>query len=321
MDNSVILALSGDKSENIDMSGVTVSGYNKDQLGEQTVTVTYKEKTATVKVTVVPRIATEGITREYFVGDIFNKTSGRIRVADDQGIIKSVNMSDAAVTVEGFDSSSAGSKTVTVKYGDYTGTFSVNVYEAEFVELTSRPKKTTYYSHDTEFSTTGAFFTVKANNGSLTRMVEATPDMVEGFLPSMATLENMDSPLKQTVKFNYLGKSFDFNITVRFSGVSLVLLRSEELKDVTIENATSKQNEDALDALRRYADLTPSEKELVNTDDIQKLLEIGITYGAKVFAEEAKSFSDTINLVTLYDSETKRIKANITITATSYDAV
>ena len=323
LEDAVIVATSKDKTTPVDMAEVSISGYNKDQLGSQTVTITYGEQTLTHTVTVIPRIALEGITRDYFIGDSFDKTKGRLRVADDNGNTKSVNMSEEAVIVEGFDSSSAGPKTITVKYGNYTGTANVTVYSAETIELTSKPKKTTYYSHDTEFVITGAFFTVTANNGSLTRMIEVTPDMVTGFQEAIksATMEHMDTPLRQTVKFNYLGKSFDFNITVRFSGVSLALLRSEELKDVTPETATQEQNEIALDALLVYADLTPTEQKLVSDEAIQKLLEIGIAYGAKVFADEAETYSETIRLGFTKDSETKRLQGKINIIATSYDAV
>lgn len=320
LDDSVLLGISGGKTTSINLDEVTVSGYNKDKLGDQTVTVSYEDKTADIKVTVIPRIAVEGITREYFVGDTFDKTKGRIRVADDNANVKSVNMSDASVSVSGFDSSTAGQKTITVSYGEYTGTFNVAVYTAETVELTSRPKKTIYYSHDTEFSVTGAFFTVTANNGSLTRMIEATQDMVEGFNPSAATLEHMSTPLDQIVKFKYLGKSFDFKITVRFSGVSYVLLKSNELKDVNPENATTANKEVALDALSKFVDLTPSEQKLLSNDAIQKLIDIGIPYGASLFAEEAKAFSDTIKLEYINDSETGRFNAKINITASTYEA-
>ena len=321
LENSVLISTSKNKKTTVDNGEATVSGYNKNQIGEQTVTITYEGQTVEIKVTVIPRIALEGITRDYFVGDSFDKSKGRLRVADDQAIIKSVNLSEEAVIIEGFDSSTTGQKTLTVKYGEYTGTFTVTVYTAETVTLSSSPKQTKYYSHDTEFSTKGAYFTVTANNGSLTRMVEVTPDMVEGFLPSAATLEHMDSPLTQTVKIKYLGKSFDFKVKIQFSAVSLAILRSEELKDVTSENATLEQNENALDALFKYAALTAADKNLVNSDTLQKLLEIGIPYGVKVFEEEAAKFSDTIQLQTVKDEETERLKGKINIIASSYEAV
>ena len=327
LENAVLVATSKNKTTPVDMAEVTFSGYNKDQLGEQTVTVTYEDQTVDVKVNVVPRIALEGITRDYFVGDNFDKSKGRLRVADDNANVKSVNMNEAAVTVEGFDSTTPGKKTLTVKYGNYTGTVTVNVYTAETVELTSPPKRNNYYSHDTEFVTTGAFFTVTANNGSLTRMIEATPDMVTGFDPSAATVDNMNSPLNQTVKFNYLGRSFNFKITIRYSNVSYALAISNDLetRNITPETAAEADKQIALDALFKYADLTPSDQKLISDEVIQKLLEIGIPYGAELFADEAAKFSDTFTLrmTTETDEETqiKRIKGKINIIATSYDAV
>ena len=329
LDEATLVAMAKNKNKPIDMEGVTVSGYNKDQLGQQTVTITYEGQTLEFKVTVIPRIALEGVTKEYFVGDTFDKSKGRLRVADDNANTKSINMSEAAVTVEGFDSTTPGKKTLTVKYENYTSTFTVTVYTAETVELTSVPKRNSYYSHNTisDFVTTGAFFTVTANNGSLTRMVEATSDMITGFDPSVATVDNMDSPLKQTVKFNYLGKSFDFKITIRFSGVSYALAISQDLesRSITPENAEKADKEIALDALFKYADLTPADQKLIDSDVIQKLLEIGIPYGAQMFEEEAAIFCDTIQLettkVTNEETEEARLKGKINVTATTYEAV
>ena len=324
LENAVLMATSKNKNTPADMEKVTYFGYNPNQIGEQTVTVTYEDQMVEIKVTVVPRIAVEGITRDYFVGDNFDKAKGRLRIADDQANIKSVNLSEEAVIVEGFDSSTTGQKTLTVKYGEYTGTFTVTVYTAETVTLSTPPKQTKYYSHDTAFSTTGAYFTVTANNGSLTRMVEVAPNMVKNFLPSAATMENMDTPLTQTVKIEYLGKSFDFKIKIYFSAVSLAALRSEELKDVTPENATLEQNENALDALFKYAELTAADKKLVSSDDLQKLLEIGIPYGVEMFEAEAAKFSDTIQLKAFREETEEsitRIKCKINLTATSYEAV
>lgn len=329
LDEATLVAMAKNKNKPIDMEGVTVSGYNKDQLGQQTVTITYEGQTLEFKVTVIPRIALDGVTKDYFVGDTFDKSKGRLRIADDNANTKSINMSESAVTVEGFDSTTPGKKTLTVKYGNYTSTFTVTVYTAETVELTSVPKRNSYYSHNTisDFVTTGAFFTVTANNGSLTRMVEATPEMVTGFDPSAATVDNMNSPLKQTVKFNYLGKSFDFKITIRFSGVSYALAISQDLetRSITPENAEKADKEIALDALFKYADLTPADQNLIDSDVIQKLLEIGIPYGAQMFEEEAAKFCDTIQFETIKETdeetEVTRFKGKINVIATTYDAV
>ena len=114
LENAVLIATSGNKKNPANLEEATYSGYNPNQIGEQTVTVTYEGQTVEIKVTVIPRIALEGITRDYFVGDNFDKTKGRLRVADDKANVKSVNLSEEAVIIEGFDSSTTGQKTLTV---------------------------------------------------------------------------------------------------------------------------------------------------------------------------------------------------------------
>ena len=118
--DTVLMAVSGDKKTPLDINSeeVTVSGYDKNTLGEQAVTITYKDVSTTLKITVIPRIAVEGASAKYFVGDVFDKTKGRLKVADDMGNITTVNMVDEGVTIVDFDSSKAASgKLVTVKYG------------------------------------------------------------------------------------------------------------------------------------------------------------------------------------------------------------
>ena len=60
----------------LNSDGVTFSGYDKNTVGNQTVTVTYKEKTTTFPVTVIAPAVAENYEANYFVGDSFNKTKG-----------------------------------------------------------------------------------------------------------------------------------------------------------------------------------------------------------------------------------------------------
>ncbi len=322
LDDATLIALKGDESTPVDVAEVVISGYDKNTLGAQEVTFSYKDQSVSLTVKVIPRISVEGAATSYFVGDTFDKTKGRLKVADDEGKTTTVNMSDAAVTIESFDSSSAGKgKSVTVKYGSYSGTFSVDVYTADTVELTSRPKKTSYYSHETTFSTTGAYFTVIAEGGAFSRMVELTEDMVEGFNPGAATIENLDTSMKQTVTISYLGNDYPFEISIRYSGVSLMQLRGEELKDVDPASATKEQGEAAIFAMEKYVNLSATEREEIDEKIVTNLLNIAVTYGASAFKSATDSFSETFEIRSDYDEENKRYVAGFNITATKYDAV
>ena len=68
-------------------SDITVSGYSKDTLGEQKITVSYGDVSTTFNVTVVARITAEGFDSKYFVGDSFNKNKGKLKVASDDAKI------------------------------------------------------------------------------------------------------------------------------------------------------------------------------------------------------------------------------------------
>lgn len=321
-EGAVITAVKGSKTEQISASDVTVSGYDKNTLGKQTVTFTYGEVSTTLDVTVIARIEFEGAVKDYFVGDTaFDLSKGRIRVANDLGQTTTVALSDTGISVSGFDASKAATGVpVTVSYGGYTGTININVYDVEKVELTSSPKKTEYGSHETVFDVTGAYFTVMAKGTNFARMVELNSTMIKGFDPSVATLENLTTPLKQKVTISYLGNNFDFEISVLFSGVSLVQLRAKELASVTdFANIPEEKGELALDAMRAYMGLDNASKDAVNEADKNLVAKIAVIYGYARFLEEKDVFSETAGLTAVEEESGEKI-GKFNIVATSYAA-
>lgn len=297
--DTVLVAMKKDKKEPVDINSedVVITGYDKNTLGKQTVTFTYKEAATSLTVTVIPRIAFEGVTTEYFVGDAIDRAEGRIRVADDKGKTSTVSFNSEEITTEGFDSSSAGAKTVTVKYGDYSATYTANVYAADNVELSKMPKKIFYESHETEFDVTGAYFTVTANDGALSRYVNLTADMVEGFDPSAATVANLTTKLPQIVKIKYLGWSFDFKIEVRYSAVSYMNDVAAKIANVTNPKLCNKDDaEQALLALEEYFKLTNRVQKLVDKKDAEKIALVAAYYGYTKFQALADKYSESFTL-------------------------
>ena len=180
LSNGVITAIIGEEESLVPMTdeGVTVTGYDKNTLGSQTLTVTYQEKTTTITVNVIPRLSAEGFETSYFTGDSFNADKGKVKVAKDDATTSMVTLNDPRVTIEGFDSSTAGEKTVTAKYSDgtntYTCTFKVTVYDAATSTISIvYPKKTNYGSHETELDFTGGYITIKGGlKGNLEKHVD-----------------------------------------------------------------------------------------------------------------------------------------------------
>lgn len=260
--------------------GIEVSGYDCNTVGQQTVTVTYGEVSTTFTVTVTPRIIAENFETKYFVGDTFNKTKGRVKVAGDDGKVKNVNFSDKAVSVVSFDTTSAGKKTVTVKYTSgsvsYECSFEVTVYEVAGVSYTP-PQKVNYYSHNAKVEdkdVKDGYFTVTSADGSLTGIVPVNADMVKGYDPSVATIANRKEGAAQRLTIEYLGQSYDYEIKIIFSGVSIVNYYAYgELNGINLSgklNATQK--EASYDALSELLKLTPAEKVALEDATVNKVV-------------------------------------------------
>ncbi len=287
-------------------SDVTISGYSKTKLGEQEVTVKYKGKTTTFAVNVIPRMQVENTVNSYFVGDSFDNTKGRLKIAkaneNENASTYSVNLSDSMVTVEGFDSSTAGSKTLTVKYSTYTATYTVNIYAASEKTVTA-PTKTEYLSHETALDLSGGYITVKSAGGELTKNVELTDDMeVSGFDPSAATEANMETALEQTVTVKYNGENFTFKINVLFSDVSYIKKAASDVASLdfggeSYPEISSDLGEKSLLAMKKYLALSDADKALIDVEEAESVARVAAVYGNTKWLEEIQSgYSDLFEI-------------------------
>lgn len=97
-------------------TGFEVSGFDSPSVGEKTITVTYKTHTATFKVTVYDlsgiRITSFPSKVYYKIGETFDPSGLTVAEVRQDGTEKEITDYD----ISGFDSSTAGSKTITVSY-------------------------------------------------------------------------------------------------------------------------------------------------------------------------------------------------------------
>lgn len=104
------------KGDVFDTTGFEVSGFDSSSVGEKTITVTYKTHTATFKVTVYDlsgiRITSFPSKVYYKIGESFNPSGLTVAEVRQDGTEKEITDYD----ISGFDSSTAGSKTITVSY-------------------------------------------------------------------------------------------------------------------------------------------------------------------------------------------------------------
>ena len=203
-----------------------VSGFDSSTAGEKTITVTYQDKTTTFTVNVkeaAPVVTLESITvtgpnkTEYEIGEKLDLTGLVVTAHYSDGNEKVLSAGDYEVS--GFDSSTAGEKTITVTYQDKTTTFTVNVKEAapvvtlESITVTG-PTKTEYKIGD-ELDLAGLVVTAHYSTGD---EATVTGYEVSGFDSSTAG--------EKTITVTYQGKTAAFKVTVKETEKPVVTLES-----------------------------------------------------------------------------------------------
>lgn len=299
LDGGVLTVQDGDEFKQIPLNaeGVTVTGYDKNKLGSQELTVEYKGKSATLTVNVVPRMIAENADTDYFVGESLNRSKGRLRITRNDGTNFTVNLSSEQITISSFDSSAASSSvTVSVHYAggseSYDGTFSVAVHEIQTVSLT-RPNKLSYGSHESGIDLSGGYLTITDASGKISKHVELAESMIEGFDLSVVSIDHKTE--EQTVTVRAFNRTLTFPITVNFSNVSLIRQRIEELSSLDWTGSappsyTEEQGAVAFEAVTLYLALSYDDKAYIQTTGIENLARLASVYGLEKWNAAAKTY-------------------------------
>ena len=148
------------------------------------------------------RIAAEPTKKNYFVGDAFDAAGLKVKAVYNTG------EEDLASGYElsGFDSTTAGEKTITVTYMAKTATFKVSVEAVVLtgIEIAAEPTKKTYYAGDA-FDAAGLQVKAVFNNGKKEDLA-ADAYALSGFDTNVAGA--------QTITVTYQEKTATFAVTV-----------------------------------------------------------------------------------------------------------
>lgn len=132
-----VKAIYDDNQSEVIKSDYSVTGYDKTKSGTQTITVTYRNQTATFDVAVAEpvitkfEITTPPTTTEYYVGQDLKTDGMVVTVTFEDESTKTTT----AYTLSGYDKNTVGAQTVTVSYKGFSATFDVTVKEVEKVEI------------------------------------------------------------------------------------------------------------------------------------------------------------------------------------------
>lgn len=302
LSNGVLVVKSGEEVTEIPLTseGVTVTGFDKNTVGEQIITITYQGLTTQLTVKVVERMQAVEYVTDYLVGDVFDISKGRLKITRDDGTTYTVVLSDAKVTVSGFDSSVAGVKTLTATYAagstTYTATFNANVYAVDSVKLVA-PTKKTYNSHEGGLSLAGGYLEIKANGGALSRDVALTAEgvTVSGF--DLGAVNEGNTPLKQTVNVNYGGKSYPFEIELTYTDISLFKKNAAEFmafhwNGTEAPEIPAEKGALALRMMAMYLDMSKAEQTAITEEECMSVARAAATYGEKALDTALANYSN-----------------------------
>lgn len=283
--------------------GVSISGYDKNTLGEQTVTVTYKEKSVEFKVTVVERMQVVDYISDYLIDDTFDLSAGRVKITRNDGSNYTVILKSDKVKIDGFSSQTAGTKTVTATYtsgsDSYTASFEVTVHNVENVTLT-KPTKVTYNSHDEGIDVKGGILTLTALGGKVSKDVTVTEDMIEGF--DLSAVNDTNTPLTQTVNVKYDGKSYPYEIVIKYTSVSKFKDNAGIASGFTwsgedVPEISEQNGELAVQMMQLYLDMSPAEQTLLTREETINMARTAMIYAYQKWGKDVYEFEGAFTLV------------------------
>jgi len=124
------LAYDNADASTVDMTQATVTGFDSNKVGTQTITLNYGGKTTSLNVTVKAKtltgiVVTAPTTTTYLTAQSLDTTGMKVSAVYDNDTNEFVTVPVAGIT--GFDNSKVGTQTITVKYSTMTATFNVKV--------------------------------------------------------------------------------------------------------------------------------------------------------------------------------------------------
>ena len=210
-----------------------ISGYNPNKLGNQTLTINYEGKQFTTVVNVVDYVKDITLTpptkNEYKIGETLNLVGGSITEKMASGA-KGSTIGLTNSMVSGFDSTTPGTKNLTVKYvkdgKTYTKTFQVAVINTiNHIEVIAPTK--TDYKYGENLNLAGGSVKIHMEDGTI-KTVPLTNNMVTGY--------DKTKPGQQMLKVTYTSED-----NKKYEGYFKVTVGEDYIKDTKFVAPTKKE--------------------------------------------------------------------------------
>ena len=220
--------------EEIDITSSMVTGYNKNQIGEQTLTVTYQgletQYTVVVRAKEVTSIEMKNNpTKETFIQNYepLDITGGKIKVNYDNGTTEEIDITEEMIS--GYDNTAVGRNTITVTYEGKNCTFDVEIVEKSVtrIEIQELPSVVEYVQDYGILDVTGG--RIKAYFDDETESeINMTKEMVTGF--------NNKQVGEQTLTVTFGGKTATYEVEVINKVITKIEMKELPAKTEYIQN-------------------------------------------------------------------------------------
>ena len=215
-------------SEEIEMTADLVSGLDNSVVGEQTLTVEYEGLTTTFDVEIIAkslsgmRVTTLPANRHYIeYKDGLELDGGEITLYYNNDTYETIEMT--ADIVSGFDITSIGVQTLTVTYGGFTDTFTVEVAPKSVsdIAVTTPPSKLQYLINKDRLDISGGIVTIYFDNDTTREAYMVYNNGYKLMFADDFTLADLavtgfdnTSVGTKTIVVRYSGKSATFDIEI-----------------------------------------------------------------------------------------------------------
>ena len=203
---------------------VSVSGYNPNLVGTQTITISHGGKNTQLNVNVysVNNITVKNLPAAIqYKGEELNLAGGEITAKCSDGKSRVINMTEDGIIVKGYNKNKKGSQTLTLSYASKTVTFQINVVEKvkNVVEIRIVKKPKTSYKKGEAITFAGGQFQIIYSDGSKSKGITMNPKTPNGI--SKGTTKAMNRKGNQIVIVLYTdpktGNVFSTRYTIKVS--------------------------------------------------------------------------------------------------------
>ncbi|GLC31548.1 bacterial Ig-like domain-containing protein [Clostridium omnivorum] len=288
-----------------------ISGFDSTTTGTKTVTVTVDGKTATFNVNVIAKALTgieitkQPTKTEYVVGQSLDLTG--LVVTGTYNDETSAPVAITSSNISGFDSTTTGTKTVTVTVEGKTATFNVNIIAKALtgIEITKQPTKTEYVVGQS-LDLTGLVVTGTYNDGT-SAPVAITSSNISGFDSTTAGTKTVTVTVDGKIAVFYVevkaaAPSDNTNLD-NYDGEKIIeLIGNASTSKVTVVANTNKTVDQSV-----FEAMKGKNKTLVVKTPVENnsgVTEIEFTFnGLNMKAEDVKSFDLSLRAVPEHKNE------------------